>query len=124
MTASCWGMPGVPGRIVVLGGMDATRTRLRSAEALDPREGRWHQLPPMAHARASSGVSCIGDRLYVVAGVLPASSWRTFLRAFVMASKPPQLHVCQMICTICILLKEARLSHGCCQLQLLVLCLT
>lgn len=60
---------GTAGRILVLGGMDATRTRLRSVEALDPREGRWQELPPMAQARASTGVAAIGDQLFVVAGV-------------------------------------------------------
>ena len=48
--------------------MDATRTRMASAEAFDPREGRWSSLPPMAQARASCGTAILNDELYAVAG--------------------------------------------------------
>lgn len=35
------------GRLLLLGGMAESRSRLDSVEALDPREGRWSSLPPM-----------------------------------------------------------------------------
>eukprot|EP00879_Flechtneria_rotunda_P007896 GHRR01008273.1.p1 GENE.GHRR01008273.1~~GHRR01008273.1.p1 ORF type:complete len:683 (+),score=193.75 GHRR01008273.1:294-2342(+) len=35
------------GRLVVLGGMNESRSRLGSLEAYDPREGHWAQMPPM-----------------------------------------------------------------------------
>ena len=67
-TAVAWG-----GRIVVLGGTDALRVRLASVEALDPREGRWRQLPPMRVARSGAGaaVSASAGGLLVVAGGTP-----------------------------------------------------
>lgn len=56
------------GRLIVCGGMNASRTRLSSVEAFDPREGRWTLLPPMQTARASCGTAVLADDLYVVAG--------------------------------------------------------
>lgn len=52
----------------MVGGMDATRTRMAAVEAYDPREGRWGQLPPMSQARASCCTAVLGDELYAVAG--------------------------------------------------------
>ena len=67
-TAVAWG-----GRVVVLGGTDALRVRLASAEALDPREGKWRALPPMRTARSGAGaaVSASAGGLLVVAGGTP-----------------------------------------------------
>ena len=57
----------------MLGGTDALRVRLASAEALDPREGRWRALPPMRAARSGAGaaVSASAGGLLVVAGGTP-----------------------------------------------------
>lgn len=67
-TAVAWGA-----RVVVLGGTDALRVRLASAEALDPREGKWQPLPPMRTARSGAGaaVSASAVGLLVVAGGTP-----------------------------------------------------
>lgn len=69
MASSCnngWG--GGSGRLMVVGGMDATRTRLATVEAYDPREGLWISISPMERARASCGLAALGGDLYVVAG--------------------------------------------------------
>lgn len=42
--------------------------RLPSAEALDPREGRWVPLPHMSAARSSCGAAELHGSVYVVGG--------------------------------------------------------
>lgn len=54
----------------MVGGMDATRTRLNTVESYDPREGRWAAVPPMQRARASCGLAVLASQMFVVAGVL------------------------------------------------------
>ena len=56
-------------QILVIGGMDQHRTRLRSVLSYDPREGCWHSLAPLP-TPTSSASSCIlkYDELYVVGG--------------------------------------------------------
>ena len=54
------------GRIIVVGGVNEARTRLATVEALDPREGRWQALAPLAAPRSSCGAAALQDRLYVV----------------------------------------------------------
>lgn len=56
------------GRLYAIGGMTRTRTRMKTVEAFDPREGQWTLLPAMAQARASCGTAILGDELYAVAG--------------------------------------------------------
>ncbi|GAX72739.1 hypothetical protein CEUSTIGMA_g195.t1 [Chlamydomonas eustigma] len=56
------------GRLYVFGGVNEQRTRLSSVEVMDPREGRWQQLPPMSSPRSSCGAAALQDRLYVVGG--------------------------------------------------------
>ena len=56
------------GRLIAVGGMTGARMRLATAEAYDPREGRWAALPPMSTARSSGGVACLHDCVYVVGG--------------------------------------------------------
>lgn len=63
------GCGGGSGRLMVVGGMDATRTRLATVEAYDPREGLWTSIPPMERARASCGLAALGGDLYIVAGL-------------------------------------------------------
>ncbi|KXZ45240.1 hypothetical protein GPECTOR_57g530 [Gonium pectorale] len=56
------------GRIYVCGGVSDSRSRLSSLEALDPREGRWRSLPPMAAPRSSHAMAALGGCLYVAGG--------------------------------------------------------
>ena len=53
----------------MVGGMDATRTRLNTVESYDPREGRWAAVPPMQRARASCGLAVLASQMFVVAGL-------------------------------------------------------
>eukprot|EP00887_Chlorella_sp_A99_P002395 scaffold10.g2395.t1 len=56
------------GRLLAVGGLTAVRTRLASVEALDPREGVWRPLPPLATPRSSCGVAALGGEVFVVGG--------------------------------------------------------
>jgi hypothetical protein len=62
------GLAAAGGRLVAVGGMSGARLRLGGAEALDPREGRWQALPPMACPRSSAGVAALHGCVYVVGG--------------------------------------------------------
>ncbi|GLC45195.1 hypothetical protein PLESTB_000425100 [Pleodorina starrii] len=56
------------GRIYVAGGVNDSRTRLSSLEALDPREGRWTPLERMSGPRSSHAMAALGGCLYVAGG--------------------------------------------------------
>lgn len=62
------GVASAGGRLIAVGGMTGTRMRLPTAEAFDPREGRWQALPPMSVARSSAGVAALHECVYVVGG--------------------------------------------------------
>ncbi|KAL6765234.1 hypothetical protein V8C86DRAFT_2463536 [Haematococcus lacustris] len=63
------------GRLVVAGGLDECRTRLRSVEALDPREGRWRDLALLSMPRSSCGLAALQvgayGRLFAAGGSAP-----------------------------------------------------
>ena len=65
-TAVEWG-----GRLVLLGGTDALRSRLASVEAFDPRDGGWRPLPSLALARSGAGAAVAAGGALVVAGGTP-----------------------------------------------------
>jgi len=56
------------GQILVAGGMDAQRRRLRSVELYDPREGRWRAAAPLMACRSSAGVAALANRAIVAGG--------------------------------------------------------
>lgn len=62
------GLAAAAGRLIAVGGMTGARMRLPSAEALDPREGRWVPLPSMSAARSSCGAAELHGSVYVVGG--------------------------------------------------------
>ncbi|KAL4427686.1 hypothetical protein ABPG75_001775 [Micractinium tetrahymenae] len=62
------GLTAAAGRLIAVGGMTGARMRLPSAEALDPREGRWVPLPPMSAARSSCGAAELHGSVFVVGG--------------------------------------------------------
>jgi hypothetical protein len=62
------GLAAAGGRLLAVGGLGSARLRTAAVEALDPREGRWVALPPMAVPRSSMGVAALHDCLYAVGG--------------------------------------------------------
>lgn len=52
----------------MVGGKDVAGRRLRSVEALDPREGVWRGASPLAEGRSSCGVACVGGQLFAMGG--------------------------------------------------------
>ena len=56
------------GRLYAIGGLNEQRVRLCSVEALDPREGKWHDVQDMSIARSSFGAAALNDRVYVLGG--------------------------------------------------------
>ncbi|KAF3833975.1 hypothetical protein F7725_025179 [Dissostichus mawsoni] len=50
-----------------VGGFDGT-TRLRSAEAYDPRRNTWHELSSMLSPRSNFGIEVLEGRIFVVGG--------------------------------------------------------
>jgi len=59
---------GLGGRLWAVGGMNEQRERMAAVESLDPREGRWAPVAPMALARSSAGVAVLNGRMYVAGG--------------------------------------------------------
>lgn len=57
----------------MVGGVSGSRARLASLEALDPREGRWVALQPMAQPRSSCAAAALGGALYVAGGQCSAA---------------------------------------------------
>ena len=56
------------GRLYVVGGVGHARMQLSSAEAFDPREGKWVALAPMSCPRSSCGLAALVGSLYVAGG--------------------------------------------------------
>lgn len=58
-------------RIFCAGGAGAGERCTNSFWAMDPREGAWTPLPPMAHCRAGAAAACTLSDVYVCGGVGP-----------------------------------------------------
>lgn len=56
------------GRLYAAGGVNEMRVRLKSVEALDPREGRWQNVGEMMIPRSSCGGATVNENLYVMGG--------------------------------------------------------
>ena len=61
-------MAALRGCVVAVGGMNAARARTASAEALDPREGKWRALAPLPAPRSSAAAAVAAGCLFLAGG--------------------------------------------------------
>src|SRR6188474_2673667 len=82
-TARSGGVTGTDGRRIYVAGGEVTTQQLvgafRAIEAYDPLTNSWSKLPPMPMPRHGAAGAVIGNRLYLVSGMIQSAGALVFL---------------------------------------------
>jgi len=82
-TARSGGVTGTDGRFIYVAGGEVTTQQLvgayRAIEAYDPLTDSWSKLPPMPMPRHGAAGAVIGNRLYLVSGMIQSAGALVFL---------------------------------------------
>src|SRR4030095_2500248 len=82
-TARSGGVSGTDGRRIYVAGGEVTTQQLvgafRAIEAFDPLTNSWSKLPPMPMPRHGAAGAVIGNRLYLVSGMIQSAGALVFL---------------------------------------------
>jgi N-acetylneuraminic acid mutarotase len=82
-TARSGGVTGTDGRFIYVAGGEVTTQQLvgafRAIEAYDPLTDSWFKMPPMPMPRHGAAGAVIGNRLYLVSGMIQSAGALVFL---------------------------------------------